>query len=472
MLLLTLLLRIVYLNHVLSYDEALNVLKINDYGSHNTVWTGLVSQHPPIYLGIGLLFQKITHASIQNVALFLELLSILSSMAIVFLVYLCGKDWFNEKTGLLAAFFYAILPAARVFDSWIKQDAMMMALALAFLLFFFRKKYVIAGLFLGMALLAKEPVVFIIVAVGIFLLISKRFKNILMLLLSSAIAVLISGWWYLFFSKSTGGFINSFLGKSVESKTFAAPWYHFIVRVPQDVGLVVLILSILAIVFFFISFKAERGGMIPFLLVWILVIYAILSITPGKSPWVIHTVLPPFALLGGWGLARISELPKNSKLSSVVIGISLLLALGLSLSTGFSGYMTKPDNNYEGWVQEERMMNYVNSKNPDSVMVTFDDLNPVMCYYLNNYSPEKTVYLPADLPVNAKFPNKTLYLIDPKTDFNVYKQRIKTVAPRILIIANHPTLIEGFSKYDNPQEFRTGYVYDGHRIAADIKNGK
>jgi 4-amino-4-deoxy-L-arabinose transferase-like glycosyltransferase len=479
--LLTLLLRVINIGHPLSWDEAFDTLTTAEHSTAtaNSLWGDRFYQHSPLYLETGVIFEKVTHAKRQNLALFFEMLSILCSLITVLLIYLCGKEWFTDRVGILGAFFYAILPAARVFDSWIKQDSMMMMFALAFLFFFFRKRYIISGIFLGLAVLTKEPTIFIAVAVGVFLIVSGRFKEILKLLLASSIAAVISLWWFVFYASSSGRFIDFFLGNSSEAKTFANSWYHFIARIPQDVGWVVLILCIAAIGLFIYRFKKEKRGMVPFLFIWIVVLYLIFSISYGKPPWVIHSVLPPLALLAGWALSEGADLIRNKRLALGMIALVLVLALVLSVLVGFNSYLTKADRSFSGWLQEKKMAEFINTSDGNRVMLRYDDISPVLFYYLNAFSPEKVAFAGAQVPPDATSAD-TVFLIDPATDFSLFTQRILHILPDFLILRSAPmvvgvtpgqpfdreTLIRDLEQYDkNPRTFGNAFVFNGGKIA-------
>jgi len=486
-LLVALLLREVNVNHTLSWDEASNVFATMEQAGPGPVqplfWPDRFYQHPPVYLGTGLVFEKVTHADRRQLALFLQFLSILSSLAVVFLIYLCGKDWFNEKVGLFAAFFYAILPAARVFDTWIKQNPTMMAFALAFLLFFFRKKWLIAGLFLGLALLTEELAIFVVLAVGVYLLVSKRFKDIKVLLLASAVAAVTSFWWFVFFSKSTHSFIDFFLGSSEEAKEFANRWYHFLTRIPQDIGWITFAVCIAAVVMFVVKRKEDKRGMVPFLLVWIVLLYLIFSISYGKAPWLIQTVLPPLALLAGWGLYQLATQIPERRVAFASVALVLAVALSFSITGSFDNYMQKSASGFSWWQADRDSATYINQNKGQRVMMRVDDFDPVLAYYINSVSPDSVTYLLANAPAGATS-DSSLFLVDPATSFDLFRQRISAAAPDYLIImsvkmgttnSSEISLIDGFKRYATPVQFGRNVVFNGlkisQRIAAEKQAG-
>jgi len=123
---LALALRLVNVGHLVSWDEAWNVNSIQDAasGHHSNATTFYPNffRHPPLYTGLGVIYSKVAGMGRTGLSYFLEIVSILFSLALIVALFLCGRDWFNEWAGLAAAFIFAVMPAARVYDSLVKQD--------------------------------------------------------------------------------------------------------------------------------------------------------------------------------------------------------------------------------------------------------------------------------------------------------------------------------------------------------------
>ena len=481
------------MNHTFNGDEAGDTLSVYESANFPSQFWGVrFYAHPPAYLAAGLGFAKLTSAGKRDIALFLELLSILCSLGTVVMVFLCGQDWFDDRVGLAAAFLYAILPAARVFDTFVKQDAMMVFFVMAFLFFFFKKKapsvstsrqtssskgnfsYVISAVFLGLAFLTKEPAFFIPLAVGAFLLVSKRFRELLWLVLATLVAGLMSFWWYAFYSVSTGHFLDFFMGKGLESTLFHKPWYHYLVRIPYQVGWVVVVLCLVAVGLFIYKFAAERKGMVPFLIIWIVVTYLIFSVSYGKPPWIITISLPPFALLGAWGLTQVWDRVRvmNKKAALAIVACVLALALGLSLAVSYNRYMYQVDaEDFRMWVTERKMADYLNGWSPGSIMMYKDDDEPVLFYYLDSYDYGHLGYLPASAPVDAYPADKSVVLLEDKTGYQRFLERLATVRPEFALVRKEPAepsatvnldrtpLIDAIEKYLHLEKVRFDEAY-------------
>lgn len=473
--LLALVIRVINVGHPLTWDEAWDVLTVTEKANSitNSRWTYGFYHHPPLYMGTGILIAKTLNASRFNVAIVMEILSILFALASVLLIFMCGRDWFDERTGLLAAFFYAVMPAAGVYDSWIKQDSLAVALSLAFLLLFFRKRYVIAGLFLGLALLAKENAVFVVPAVFAFLVMEKKGRELWALVYSSAIACVVSAWWYVFFSKSTGRFMEFFLGGSAEAKMWSGPWHQYLVRIPVDVGWLVTALSLVSVA---ILLKERKKGpkMVLFVLLWIAITYLVLSVSFGKPSWMVHTTLPAFALLAGYGMSRIFEAIARRKLAISALISVLVVALVFSTLTGYSTFVTEalPENCYDSWLQYKEMAGFINERHGDRVMIGYHQVTPIFLFYLNCYYPDRLAYMDEALPPGVTS-RDTVFMIDEMTSLDLYEQRVEAVMPDYVVTARHyvsTRIAEGLSRLAEPiRVYDYGMIFGGLELVEAIR---
>lgn len=426
-LLLFLVLRLVNVGHTLSWDEAWNVNAIMDgagnYTDDASSFFPAFYRHPPAYTGTGLLIASLTGMDRSSLAKTMQLLSILFGLLLAAVVYICAKDWFGKGAGLAAVVSLALMPSARVYDTWVKQESMVLFFTMLFLLFFFRKKQVAAGIMLGLALLTKEIAVFAPFALMLFLLPGKRKKYLRQLAVTCGIAIIASGWWYLLFSRTRGEFLDFFLGRHLSAVTWHKPWYFYLERIPSDLSWVVLALVLMGVFALFMSLQRDREApcrevdfkqreIACFLLVWIVVVYFPLSFSYGKPPWMIYSVLPAFALLGGWGTAACREwvISRLNKAQAYALGILLLCALlFFALPMGFEQFMNRADVMYAGTLEDRRMAIYVNAwaGSRSRVMMRDQDLSPVFAYYLESYQPGRISLLPleperrTDLPASS-----------------------------------------------------------------------
>ncbi len=475
-------LRLFNVGHVLSWDEAWNVQTVLDGAKHLTadVWFYNFYRHPPLYTGASIGLALVGGLGMKGIAVGMEVLSLLFALGSVVLVFLLGKDWFDERVGLVAAFLFAVFPAARAFDVFIKPDSATVFFGLLFLLFFFKKKYLLSGLFLGIAFLAKETAVFVIVPVFAYLLVTRKFKETGWLLVSSLVAFAISAWWYFAYSVSKGDFMNFFLGKGSEAADWKQPWHYYLARIPKDIGWAALVLLLLALVIYFVKPGTEkRSGKALFLIIWIGLTYLVLSFSYGKPPWMVYTAYPAMALLGGWGVIRLVDIFEGKKAVAAVAGLALLLALALSIPVGFGGFMRGADPSFAGWINEKAIADYVNSQGGQRVMLTFDDLSPNLLFYLDSYDPAKTVMIPANARPDANSADATVFVIGPETTVSTEEQRVLAVKPDFLVVrpsglavgGNEAQIAAAFQKLAQGKQFGVVTVYRGKDLAAAISAG-
>jgi 4-amino-4-deoxy-L-arabinose transferase-like glycosyltransferase len=467
---------------VLSWDEAWNTLTVQDGARGYTAdgWFYGFYRHPPAYIGAGIGLAWLTGSDPPGIAVAMERLSLLFALGTVVLVFLCGKEWFDERVGLLAALIYALLPAARVFDVFIKPDAATAFFGMLFLYLFFKKKHLLAGVFLGLAFLSKETAVFILAPAFLYLLVSRQFRESGWLVLSSCIAAAVSAWWYLAYSVTRGDFINFFLGRGQEAKDWHQSWRYYFTRLPSDLGWVVLALLVLALFMWALRPGRDgRGGMSLFLLLWLGVTYAVLSASFGKPPWMTYTVYPAAALLAGWGAFRVVDeiaSARGREFAYASLAVVMAAALALSLSVGFGGFMRKADSSFSGWISERAVAEYLNSRGASKVMIGYNDQSPNLMVYLRSYDPRRTAYFGRESSYSSVAPDATVIVLDPTTDQTTVEQRVLANRPDYFVarMKGLAANVDEFATVNALQGFVKGTVlqnamiFDGRRLADAI----
>lgn len=457
-------LRFSNVGHVLCYDEAWNANSICALAENHPddVFYRNFFRHPPLYTGLGVVFALISGASRFGISIFLEILSILFSLALVFVIYQCGKDWFGWKAGLWAAFFFSVMPAARTFDSWAKQESCTLLFCLLFALFFFRKKYVLAGVCLGVSMLTKEIFVFLPAGLFIFLAICGTKEELKNFFKSIGIALLTSFWWYLFFSESTSEFANFFLGRSAESASWAAPWYAHITRLGTDLGWLIFIVFLASIILVFLRLRSSRlkrgmpregEKMALFPLAWIFVAYFILSISVGKPPWMIYAALPAIALLCGWGFDSILVMASKVRVQLAYAVAILICAFSLfaGIRSGFSSFLKKVDPTHSVSLEYHRAASYLNKRITvdDCVMMPLGNFNPVISFYLKNYHPGSVILLPKKPRPLEKIETETKPTILLFEEISTPAQvagHIELAKPKYLVMRGTGPIPQGYEK--------------------------
>ncbi|MBU1670893.1 MAG: glycosyltransferase family 39 protein [Actinobacteria bacterium] len=449
------LLRAVSIGHDVTYDEAWNVNSMIDGASGHTADSFFENfyHHPPAYTGLGITLAWIGGTGRQSLAVVMEIVSIAFGLALVLAVYLCGRDWFGARAGLAAAFVLAVMPSARTMDSWIKQESMALFFCTLFLFFFFRRNFLIGGAFLGLALLTKEPAVFVVAALVPFVLLFRRPGMIRGLGISLGLGALLSAWWYVFLSRSGGKFLDFFLGEGGEAYVWRGCWYYYLGRIPQDLGFLSMLLLALALLLLVLRFRAlsqEEGGtsgysrrdMLVFLFLWIVAVYLVISISYGKPPWMTYMALAPVALVSGWGAVEVFRLARErGRVVSVGAVVLLVAALALAFTIVPGSYSTGADWYFERARVDRGIAGYINERGGGGcrVMLYSFDVTPSLMFYLDCYAPESMVAVMGDPAASAaRYLDYSVFLVFEDQTSTQAIRDIYVLAPDYVLLFDGP----------------------------------
>lgn len=497
------LLRVFNLGHSLTYDEAWNANSVMDSatGHTNDVFYNNFLRHPPLYTGLGALYAAVCGTGRYGLSIAMEIMSIAFAAGLALAIFFCGRDWFGERAGLAAAFLFAVMPAARAYDSLVKQESLALLLGMLFLLLFFRGQFLLAGAMLGMAMLTKEIFVFLPAALFLFLLSSRGFSQLKGFFTSLAVGVLMSSWWYLFFSSSKGEFARFYLGRSLESANWRKPWHFYVGRLSLDIGWVTLALSFIGAVFLVtyirrngwprgvsrapvaaVSPPAQVDARQPhwrialFLVIWILLIYMFLSLSWGKPPWLIYSTLPAFALLGGWGLAEMARvLSAHPMRARAVLTAALAAALALSLPVGFGSFLLRADASYRRSMTYKDVALYMNARMSSSgrVLLRVNDLSPNLAFYLKSYRPDSLFVLPKEPGGGEEKdiePSHTVLVLLGEAGTEAVIEQIAFTRPDFVMMrpgfksSDGSDPAPGLARYETPVDIDGVWVFDGRKL--------
>ncbi len=502
------LLRAFNIGRTVMYDEAWNVNSIvaAATGNSSDVFYANFLRHPPLFDGLAALYTLATGSGRQGVAIATEVMSIVFAAGVAVVLFFCGRDWFDERTGLVAAFLFAVMPAARMYDSLAKPESLTVLLGLLFLLFFFRGRWLPAGIFLGLAMLTKEIFVFLPIALVLFLLASRRFSRLKDFAFSVGVGAAISFWWYLFVSNSKGEFLKFFLGRNQASANWREPAWFYVARLPDDIGWPVLALCLAAVVFLAARIVREgwpgshgkapgtvdapeavrasgdrpRWEMALFPVLWIAFVYAFLSLSYGKPAWLVYSALPAFALLGAWGLMEAAAaLSGHRWLARAVVLIALAAALSLSIPVGFGSFYSRADKTFRLAVTHREVAEYLNRRMTASqrVLMPVRDFSPNIAFYLKDYRPGSVDLLPAEPEAAAErsLPDdRTVLLYESRTDPAQIGEHILFTGPRFVVMrpgfraADGADTAEELSRLARPVDIGGVWVFDGREIAREL----
>jgi 4-amino-4-deoxy-L-arabinose transferase-like glycosyltransferase len=303
------LLRLRFIDHVLTWDEAMNLLSTQAFfaGQENP-YSFWFYRHPPVYALLLGLFTGAGRAWASSAILMNIALGVLLLLALLRLQTLAA----GKTAALWGVFCYALMPAAMFFDVWIKRDLLVNLLGLVALHAFFRRRAWSAGVWLGLALLSKELALFYALPILAALFLEKDRSVWREVCKTGAMAALISFGWYVFFSTTGAHYFSFATGiELVETEKWARPWTDVWSRLPLNLGWAGILLLLPG---FWIlrkpSSESSPDGVLQRAAAWWPVTFAVpillvLTLMKGKTPWFIIPVLPAFAALQGLGLVFI-----------------------------------------------------------------------------------------------------------------------------------------------------------------------
>jgi len=347
-LILAIIIRIYYFiftkGQTLWWDEA-------EYMSAAKLWAfdvpyDLNPQRPPLFqflsalsfmIGLGEQFIKFTWV-------------LLPSVFLVFVIYLLGKEMYNKRIGLIAAFLSAVSWTFIFWTARIQPDFLSMSFSVLGFLFMWKywknpktKLIIWAGIFAALGLYFKVSALLVPLSIGFFILIKDRlsaFKNKHYYLYASSFILTLTPyfiWSYLIFNDPLG-FRTGYSNALINPTPFA--WYtlRFFYGLTENILFILFILGIvLALRFFFyfdILIKNKKKCFHPdiFGLVVLIIISAfyIFYIRGADDRWVFLWLPFIFFLIGNALLFIYNMIKKYSKVIAIAIVLALLL---------FGGYM-------------------------------------------------------------------------------------------------------------------------------------
>ena len=347
--------RVRWIGHLLTWDEAMNLCSIRSFVSPGTdVFSFWFWRHPPLLFFCAAPLAPLRQGFAERV----ELLSVLVGVVTLVMLFLLNRKIFGERVALWSCFILSVMPSSMFYDVWFKRDAPVAALGLAAILLVAKSRPLLAGVCLGAALLAKETAVFYVGAALLMWLataIRNRWRNAAGMLL---MVLVVAGWWYLGVKTNTDGVVSDaappgeavgllqrLLAGVAEHFHFATgadrwaanwtgSWRYYLSRLPHDLGWVGFLLAAAGTIL--LPLQCVRDGKRE--VCWPLVLLApaliVLSVLPGKVPWVPICLYPAWATLGAIGAAFIVRWSsaKGEKGGAAVTIVVLLVVSASTLS--------------------------------------------------------------------------------------------------------------------------------------------
>jgi len=216
-------------------------------------------------------------------------------------------------------------------------------------------KLIIAGLFIGLAVLTKGVVGFLplVVIFGYevadFVLLALRTRRfpvrslgiagakLLIVFLTSALVFL--PWHLIMYNLHGQAFFDSYLGYHVlnratletEDKTGPIYWYLVVLKVSMRLWFVALLPAFFFALFKLVKSKTNRSGLFMIML-WALVVFTLFSLSKSKLVWYIMPIYPAVAILVGFFYASVLNF-LDGKLSKLKYISSFFLKTGIMYLT-------------------------------------------------------------------------------------------------------------------------------------------
>jgi 4-amino-4-deoxy-L-arabinose transferase-like glycosyltransferase len=310
-LILYVILRLPWVGHLLTWDEAMNLCAIRAFtaGGHDC-YSSWFWHHPPLFSAL-LLLVKPLHAGFAERA---ELLQLVVGVLHCLVLFSLCRSTLGFACALWAVFFFAVMPAAVFFDLWLKQDTLASLFGMLALTAFLRDRQALSGALLGFALLAKEMAAFYAMGIGaLWFFRPRESRKIRDIAAVAVIAALVASWWYLGFSSSIEYFIafafNSSGGKDVW--VWERPWHYFLGKLHVDLGLLGVVLCIAGVLAIRLTPREKRPAAL-----WPLAVlvpaFSLLCMARGKAIWFTIALYPVFAALQGAGMAGMLQAVRNA----------------------------------------------------------------------------------------------------------------------------------------------------------------
>ena len=390
-----LVLRLRYINQLLGWDEAQLALTIRSFSAGTRdVWSSLSHIHPPLYLWLMAFLTKAFGARVIAYKVF----SILFSFGTLVVTYAIAKRLFSQGVALLAAFVLAVMPAAVVMDTWVKQDPMVGFLIVLTIYLFVRGSWKWAGVVFGLGMLTKETAIFALMAVFLFSLACWDREKLKQTAFIAGIGFVMSFWWYAWLATGVGHFWSFFWSGAGDGALFKQPVGYYFAGLTKDIGW--LLLALLALGLVVCVYRRIRDGKKDYALpvVWFLGVYLFLSISVGKPYWMVPPALPAIAMLCGIGAAGVlglvprlvtnpwAERSTKSALVAALVVVTVFSAFSLGyLSYNRARYKTYWD--YSAGVKKDAL--YLKARaggNPVMVILDEKQINrdAILTYYLGN----------------------------------------------------------------------------------------
>lgn len=393
--LLALFVRVYCSHHILTSDEAQNMLTIKAIIEGEGI-REYFFKHPPLFTTLSAAISYPfgdSHHLVQGISIIFSVLSFIP-------LYLIVKRIFDERTAIISLLSLSIMPLNVIYSTWVKQDAMLLFFFLWSLYFYIKEKPWKSGIFFGIASLAKEFAWFLIpIVIGWELLRGwegrESPKRLVCWLLT---CFALSGWWYLFFGGLSFKAISAAAaGGNLFEYIWHFPWYFYLRNLQADLGVMLISLSLIGL------FSVGKGQRL-FPVLWLSAFYIPLSIMRVKAFWYPYLASPALAIIVAIGFLRIWDIIGTRRAKTAVIIIlsvaSALTVQGIDVG-GPIKFWTPLKSKSPAPFPEKEYLDSGRKALKGEGKVAILSYNPILQYYLG-ISDKRLVYLGLQFPTMSK----------------------------------------------------------------------
>ena len=295
--------RLPWIGHLITWDEAMNLLTVRSLVTHGQdYYSSWFWRHPPLAPVLMMLAKPLQAGFAERSELLMLGIGVLNLLVL----FAVTRQTVGLLPALWAAFFYAVMPAARFYDLWLKPDSPVVLFGVLSILFYLRGRPLISGVFMGLAFLSKEMAVFYAGGLCLLWLIGgERKQKGRELLLVAVVTVAVSAWWFFGFSTTMKYFV-AFVTDSSTQETdvwqWARPWHYFLSRLPVDLGWTGVLLCLAGMITLWILYRKRQVEASALWAVKVLIVgYLLMSLSRGKGTWWNICLFPLFAVVQGIG---------------------------------------------------------------------------------------------------------------------------------------------------------------------------
>lgn len=312
------LLRARWVGHLLIWDEAMALCTTRAFtAGGDDPFAAWLWRHPPLHTAFLLLLQPLERGFAERA----EVFSILVGAANLLILVAVNWRVFGPPVALWSAFITAVAPGSVFFDVWIKQDNLVITFGLLSLWALSSERTLLAGLCLGLALLAKGTAAFYCFAVFLLWLSGVKaqgsklkvqsLKQLATIILFSA---LICGWWYLGVVPRVGAAGTDTFSFALSARSlWQQDWSFYLQQVPTHLGLIGAALAAVGLVVCIGTWRKFPANPHQWWPIWPLCLLVpallLISLLPNKVPWIVIGLFPAWATLAGMALARLKLRP-------------------------------------------------------------------------------------------------------------------------------------------------------------------